>query len=82
VIRPVYFVFVAILFTFTLYINIIIVIVGIIISIIIISTGISKDRFVVNLYKKELYFVIYKGLKGFKDYNIICYLVFIYQVEV
>jgi len=82
VIRFVHFVFPTIFFAFVFYINIVVIVVGSIVGITIIITGISKDRFVVDFYKRELYFVICKGLKGFKDCNIIRCLAFVRQVEV
>ncbi len=68
----------AVLFTFALYIDVVIIIVDTIVNVIIVITGISKDRFVVDLYKRELYFIICKRLEGFEDCNIIRCLVFIY----
>ena len=61
-----------------LYINIVVVVV----DIITITAYILGSRSVVDLRKRELRFVIYKGLEGFKDCNIIRCLAFIYQIEV
>ncbi len=81
-IRSIHFVLFVVFFIFAFYINIVVVVVGFIVGTITVTTGISRDRLVVDLRKKELCFVIYKGLEGFKDYNIICCLVSIYQIEI
>ena len=77
-IRFVHFVLFAGFFIFTFYIDVVIVIVGIIVGVIIATIGISRDRFIVDFRKRELYFVIYKRLEGFKDCNVVYCLVSIY----
>ncbi|SRR6266566_5125809 len=82
VIRFVHLIFPAAFFVFAFYINIVVIVIDSIVNIIIVTTGIFKNRFIVDLCKRELYFVIYKGLESFKDYNIIRYLVSVCQVEI
>ncbi len=70
--------FFIIFLVFVFYIDVVIIIISTTVGITIVITGISKDRFIVDFYKRELYFVICKRLKSLKDYNIICCLAFIY----
>ncbi len=65
-------------FIFTFYINIVVVVVGFIVNTTTAITGIFRDRFIVDLRKRKLCFVICKGLEGFEDCDIIRYLAFIY----
>jgi hypothetical protein len=79
VIRPiVHLVLLAILLTFVLSIDIVV----IVISTITIAVCILGSRFIVDLRKGELGFVIYKGLEGLEDCHIIRCLASVHQVEI
>jgi len=65
-------------FAFAFYINIVVVVIGSTVGVITATTGISRDRFVVDLCKRELYFVICKGLEDLKDCNVIRCLASVY----
>ncbi len=77
-IRPVHLVLLIVFLTFIFYIDIIVIIVNTTVNATTATIGISEDRFVVDLRKRELYFVICKGLEGLKDYNIIRCLASVY----
>src|SRR6266566_4994495 len=62
IIRFVHFVFFTVLFIFVFCIDVVVIIVNITIDVTIAIISIFGDRFVVDFYKRELYFVICKGL--------------------
>ncbi len=82
VIQPIHLILSTAFLTFTFYINIVIVVIGSTIDAITAITIISKDRFVIDLRKRKLYFIIYKRLKGLKDCNIIRCLISVRQVKI
>ncbi len=82
VIQSVHFIPFTVFFTFAFYINIVVVIIDSIIGVVTAIISISRDRLVIDLCKKELYFVIYKGLEDLENCDVICCLVSICQVKV
>ena len=81
-IKLIHLIFFAVFLAFAFYIDVVIVIVDIIVGVIIVTIDISKDRFVVDFYKKELYFVICKRLESFEDCDIIYCLASVCHIEI